>query len=63
MLFRYGMPFRVPLSEGGGSYIATRITDPSGLKEDARYKFFGKVGLALIVVGTGFQALGTVLTI
>ena len=57
LLFRYGMPFRVPSSEGG-DYIMSEQADPAGLRIDATYKAIGYVGLALIFVGTGFQIAG-----
>ena len=58
LLFRYGMPYRVPATNG--DYIVTEQTDPEGLQTDARYRLFGKFGLALIVLGTGSQVVGAI---
>jgi hypothetical protein len=56
LLFRYGMPFRVHSPEG--EYIITEQADPAELRLDARYKCRGYFGLALVVIGTGFQIAG-----
>ena len=54
MLFRYGMPYRVPSTNG--DQIVTEQADPEGLKEDARYRRLGQLGLLLVVLGTALQA-------
>ncbi len=63
LIFRYGMPYRVPVAEGAGDYITTEKADPTGLAEDARHKLIGKVGLVLICIGSALQALGSILAI
>lgn len=52
LLFRYGMPQY--LRGGGGEMITTEPTK-EGLRLETRNEFLGYLGLALIVVGTGFQ--------
>jgi hypothetical protein len=54
VLFRYGMPFRVPAD--GGSVVVTNPTD-EGEAEEAMYKLLGWIGLTFAVVGTALQAI------
>ncbi len=53
LLFRYGMPYRVPT--GGSSIYVSSSVDPHQLAEERRYKRLGILGLVLIVVGTAAQ--------
>jgi hypothetical protein len=50
LLFRYGMPYRVP-TEGSSIYVSSKV-DPNELAKERRYKRLGKLGLGLIVLGT-----------
>jgi hypothetical protein len=58
LLFRYGMPYRIPAPEG--DYIITEQPNPEGVKVDAKYKFLGFIGLVLVILGTGFQIAGSI---
>jgi hypothetical protein len=53
LLFRYGMPYRVPT--GGSSIYVSSSADPYQLAEEQRYKRLGILGLVSIVVGTAAQ--------
>jgi len=57
LLFRYGMPYRIPTPHG--SPITTGEADPAERGLDARHRALGFVGLVLIIVGTAFQVAGT----
>jgi len=58
LLFRYGMPYRV--RRGGASYFRREQDDEDEKRAEARYDAFGWVGIALIVLGTGFQVAANV---
>jgi hypothetical protein len=60
LLFRYGMPFRIP--SPGGSFIVTGQANPSDLEIDARYNVLGYFGFILITSGTACQIAGIGLT-
>jgi hypothetical protein len=53
ILFRYGMPFRVPTE--GVTFVVTRQIDRKEKALYRRYKFLGYIGLVLVVVGTFCQ--------
>ena len=57
LLFRYGMPYRVPYR---GSFILREDDDADEPKRDAVYKRLGYLGLLLIIVGTGLQIAGAI---
>jgi hypothetical protein len=58
LLFRYGMPYRIPM---GGYSILTpdNPTDPNGAATDTLYSWLGWLGLGLIIVGTVAQIAAT----
>jgi hypothetical protein len=58
LLFRYGMPYRVP--SASGMFLMNTQRDPEIMKEDAKYTQLGKIGLWLVIVGTFLQVLGVV---
>ena len=60
ILFRYGMPFRVPT--GGAISLIAEQTDAKAAATDRAYEIVGYVGLALLVVGTGLQIWAVVLS-
>lgn len=53
LLFRYGMPYRFAVTDG--EILKTRIVRSEERQKDTRYRVWGYVGLALILLGTGFQ--------
>jgi len=57
ILFRYGMPYRV--RTGGAVYIVMEKKNEVDEKEERRYDFFGWIGIALVVIGTGLQMFAT----
>lgn len=60
LLFRFGMPCRVPqINEG--SLWADKPTERDQ-RLNRRYRFWGWIGLALIVFGTIAQVAGALLT-
>lgn len=59
LLFRYGMPYRIPSTNG--DYIVTQQADPEGLKLDARYKRLGVIGLILTILGALLQSAAALL--
>jgi hypothetical protein len=54
ILFRYGMPFRVPTN--GVNYIITETIDEAEKATDRKYEIIGYVGLLFAVAGTIMQA-------
>lgn len=59
LLFRFGMPYRVPqINEG--SLFADEPTSRDR-ETNQRYKIWGKIGLAAIVIGTASQAVATLI--
>lgn len=56
LLFRFGMPFKLPYL--GGGFLLAEPTDSAEVARDARYLFWGWVGLVLIVCGTFLQMIG-----
>jgi hypothetical protein len=59
LLFRYGMPFRVETK--GAGFLMIEQTDYEAIRIERRYKLLGYLGLALIIVGSVFQALAVIL--
>jgi hypothetical protein len=59
LLFRYGMPFRVPT--GGYSFYTTETPDPKVLAAERVYWWLGLLGLGLIVLGTLAQIVAVFL--
>ena len=59
LLFRYGMPYRV--RSEGYSYLVTDNADKHEAATDKRYDLLGKLGLVLIVAGTGAQIVAALL--
>ncbi len=57
LLFRYGMPYRV--RTGGNSALLLEGVDQNAVRAERRYGIIGRLGLALIILGTGAQAIGT----
>ena len=57
LLFRYGMPYRIPTE--GFSFLTTETPNPAELATDTLYWWLGLLGLSLIVVGTGAQIVAT----
>ena len=57
ILFRYGMPFRVP--SGGVTYLITEKVDEQEKTTDRRYQMFGYVGFTLAIAGGLLQAYGS----
>jgi hypothetical protein len=53
ILFRYGMPFRVPT--GGTTYVITSDVDEDEKIMDWRYQMYGYVGFALAITGAAMQ--------
>ena len=53
LLFVFGMPFRVSVSEG--ELITTNSLPEKERVMNSIYRILGYVGLALIVLGTGLQ--------
>jgi hypothetical protein len=59
LLFRYGMPYRV--ESKGQSFLLLEGTDKTELAEDKRYRTFGNLGLAAVLIGTLLQVVGVFL--
>ena len=59
ILFRWGMPFRVP--SGGAIHIVTEQSDTAGMALDRIYEVCGWIGLALLILGTVLQIVATLM--
>jgi AbiV family abortive infection protein len=57
LLFRYGMPYRIPM--GGYSILTPDAPDPTELATEHHYLLLGWLGLGLIVIGTAAQIIAT----
>jgi hypothetical protein len=57
ILFRYGMPFAIPMH--GYSMYVTEQADPATLRQETLYKVLGYIGLFSIVIGTAFQIVAS----
>ena len=53
ILFRYGMPFHVPM--GGRTILIAEELDEAEKQMEHRYLIYGYFGLALVVIGTALQ--------
>ena len=59
ILFRWGMPFRVP-SAGAINLIAEQ-SDPKAIALDRIYTICGYVGLSLLILGTVLQMVAVLM--
>jgi len=56
LLFRYGMPYMIETKGEVG--VILEGVDQKAIETEKRYRYFGKIGLALVVIGTLLQAWG-----
>lgn len=61
LLFRYGMPYRVP--RGGASFLLLEGTDHKDLEQEILYRRLGNVGLGFIVLGSIAQVYVAIRTL
>jgi hypothetical protein len=59
VLFRWGMPFRVP--NGGSNALLISGPTLSGIAVDQVYETLGWIGLSMTIIGTGLQIAATLL--
>jgi hypothetical protein len=59
LLFRFGMPYRE--RRGGSAFLIVEVSQERKKAEDA-YTLLGLLGLACIIVGSGLQIVGALLT-
>ncbi len=59
ILFRWGMPFRVPM--GGQSMLVAETNDAKHAAIDHIYSVCGYVGLVLLILGTVLQIVATLM--
>ena len=55
LLFRYGMPYRIQTK--GKSYLLLNEPDMGAVREEARFRALGLLGLVMVVIGTGIVIL------
>jgi hypothetical protein len=60
LLFRYGMPFRVP-SKGRIVRVLSGPPNQDEIKEDRHHARLGLLGLGLIILGTFAQIVGAII--
>jgi len=60
ILFRWGMPFRVPT--GGAVSIIIEARDQHALAMERIYTILGYVGLLLLILGTALQMFAVLVT-
>jgi hypothetical protein len=58
VLFRYGMPYRV--RTGGDSNLLLVGKDEGAKSLDVEYDNLGRLGLIVVLTGTVFQVIGTI---
>jgi hypothetical protein len=57
LLFRYGMPYRVPT--GGEQHLILVTLDEAEIRLEKRCKILGFRGLGFVLVGTGFHIVAS----
>ena len=61
LLFVFGMPYRLNTDQGDYLVLGVQSLSPDEVRKNETYKVLGKVGLALIILGTVIQAGGSFL--